>query len=70
MMPLGAMKAETPVLAARTMLTRCSTARNGYIARCCAGPLVRPNHASFVMFTISSAPSLTNCLNRSGKMPS
>src|SRR5207245_4852302 len=53
--PVGAMKAETPVLAARTTAIRCSTARNGYIARCCSGPLVRPNHPSFVMFTITRA---------------
>ena len=68
--PDGAMKADTPVLAARTTAIRCSTARNGYIVRCWAGPLVRPNHPSFVMFTITRAPLFTNSRKRSGKMPS
>ncbi len=42
------------MLAARTIAMRCSTARNEYIARCCPGPLVRPNHPSFVMLTINA----------------
>ena len=68
--PVGAMNAEMPVLAARTTAMRCSTARNGYIARCWSGPLVRPNQPSFVMFTITRAPLFTNSRKRSGKMPS
>src|SRR5262249_9999784 len=34
------------------------------------GPLVSPNHASFVMLTMKLAPRDTNALNSSGKMTS
>ena len=52
--PVGATNAEMPVLAARAIATRFSTARNGSIARCCHGPLVSPNHASFVMLAMNA----------------
>jgi hypothetical protein len=68
--PDGSTKADTPVLAARTIAIRFSTARSGTIARCCSGPPESPNHASLVMLVMKLAPSATNRRNRPGKMTS
>ena len=70
MAPVGATRAETPVLAARATVTPFSTARRGTMARCWSGPPESPNQASLVMLTMKLAPSWTNRRNRSGKITS
>ena len=47
-----------------------SIARNVAAARCCAGAALRPNQASFVMFTSTSAPARTKSRTSDGKIAS
>ena len=66
--PDGAMKAEIPVLAARAIHTRFSTARKRTIARCCHGADELPNQASLVTLTSRSLPCRTDSRDNSGKI--
>ncbi len=68
--PSGATIPEMPVFAARMRYIRFSMALNTAMAKCCFGAALRPNQASFVIFTSSVAPSWTNCRTSPGKMAS
>ena len=50
--PRASKTADTPVCAARAKGSPSSTALSRAAAKCCQGPAVMPNQASFVTFTI------------------
>src|SRR5258708_3335862 len=66
--PEGSISALNPVFAARTIGTLVSIERSAAIASTWYGAELSPYHASLVMFTRTSAPSLTSRRVRSGKI--